>query len=146
MSVEQRIHTAVTIGAILIAALILGACGTTEASATAESPILVDEIAGSDVARITLSESAVERLDIQTASVEPWGDEFVVPSASVIIDTDGAYWVYTNPETNVFVREQIQPVYEEGLKAYFETGPGVGMSVVIVGVPELYGAEVGIGK
>jgi hypothetical protein len=70
----------------------------------------------------------------------------VVPSASVIIDPDGVYWVYTNPDSNVFVRQRIQPVFEEGLKAFFQKGPDIGMSVVIVGVPELYGAEVGIGK
>ena len=146
MRVNLERDTVVAAGAILLAVFTLGACGTTEKATVAESPIQVEEIPGSDLSQITLSESAAERLDIQTASVESSGDQFVVPSASVIIDPDGVYWVYTNPDSNVFVRERIQPVFEEGLKAFFETGPEVGMSVVIVGVPELYGAEVGIGK
>lgn len=144
MNLER--NTVVVAGAILLAAFALGACGTTDESTPVESPIQVEEIPGSDVSQITLSESAAERLDIQTAIVEPYGDQSVVPSASVIIDPNGVYWVYTNPDSNVFVRERIQPVFEEGLKAFFETGPEVGMAVVIVGVPELYGAEVGIGK
>ena len=146
MTVNLDRNSVVATGAILLAALVLGSCGTAEGSAPADSPIQIEEIPGSEISRITLSESAAVRLDIQTASVESSGDGFVVPSASVIIDPDGVYWVYTNPDTNVFVRERIEPVVEEGLRAFFETGPEVGMSVVIVGVPELYGAEVGIGK
>jgi len=140
------LNKAATTGVILIAALVLGACSTAEEVAETESPVEIEEIEGSKISRITLSESAAVRLDIQTAFVEVSGDEFVVPSAAVIIDPDGTYWVYTNPDRYVYVRKQIQPVYEEELKAFFETGPEVGMAVVIVGVPELYGAEVGIGK
>ena len=143
---NMRNGTVAAAGAILLAALALGACGTAEESAPADPPIQIEEIPGSEISQITLSESAAVRLDIQTARVESSGDQFVVPSASVIIDPEGVYWVYTNPDSNVFVRERIEPVFEEGLRAYFESGPEVGMSVVIVGVPELYGAEVGIGK
>ena len=146
MTVGQRSGTSTVVGLILVAGLTLGACGTSEETEPDEPPVSVEEIDGRDVSQITLSASAVERLGIQTVTVEPWGDDFVVPSAAVIIDPDGVYWVYTNPEVNVFVRARIQPVYEEGLSAIFETGPDVGVSVVIVGVPELYGAEVGIGK
>ena len=70
----------------------------------------------------------------------------VVSSAAVIIDPEGVYWVYTNPEPFVYIREAIRPVTEIGGEAYFEVGPAVGMAVVTVGVPELYGAEFGIGK
>jgi hypothetical protein len=146
MTVNMRRNTVAATGAILLAAVALGACGTAEESASADPPIQIEEIPGSEISQITLSESAAVRLDIQTARVESSGDQFVVPSASVIIDPEGVYWVYTNPDSNVFVRERIEPVFEKGLRAYFETGPEVGMSVVIVGVPELYGAEVGIGK
>lgn len=130
----------------LVAALALAACGSAEGVETTEEPIEVEEIAGTDLWRLTLSESAADRLDIQTATVESAGDGFVVPSAAVIIDPDGIYWVYTNPEPLVFVRHEIRPVHEEDLNAFFATGPEVGMSVVTTGVPELYGAEFGIGK
>jgi hypothetical protein len=132
--------------AAMVALLALGACGTAADLESAQSPIEVEEIEGADVARITLSESAVERLDIQTANISTSDDGFFVPSAAVIIDPDGVYWVYTNPDPRVYVRSEIRNAHEEGLKTFFDTGPNVGMAVVTVGVPELYGAEVGIGK
>lgn len=130
----------------MVALLVLGACGTAVGLGSAESPIEVEEIEGSDVARITLSESAVERLDIRTESVSTSDDGLVVPSAAVIIDPDGVYWVYTSPSLRVYVRAELLNAHEEGLETFFEVGPEVGMAVVTVGVPELYGAEVGIGK
>jgi hypothetical protein len=37
-------------------------------------------------------------------------------------------------------------VEERGQQAFFAEGPAVGTAVVTTGVPELYGAEFGIGK
>ena len=146
MTMDLQMKVAVRTAVLLIAVFVLGACGSVEESESVQAVIQVEEIPGSDVSRITLSSSAVDRLDIQTVSVESWTDGFVVPSAAVIIDPDGVYWVYTSPDPYVFVREKILNAHEESLKTYFETGPNVGMAVVTVGVPELYGAEVGIGK
>ena len=61
------------------------------------------------------------------------------------IDPYGVYWVYTNPEPLVYVREQLNQVHEDAQQAFFATGPAPGTPVVIIGVPELYGAEFGIG-
>lgn len=143
---KRPTNPAAMTGLVLVAALAFAACGTAEGVGTAEEPIEVEEIAGTDLRRLTLSESAADRLDIQTVTVESAGDGLVVPSAAVIIDPEGIYWVYTNPEPFVFVRHEIRPVREKGLRAFFETGPEVGTLVVTVGVPELYGAEFGIGK
>ncbi len=130
----------------LVSAVTLGACAATDAASSAEEPITVEEIAGTEISRLTLSASAADRLDIQTATVEPASTGMVVPSAAVIIDPAGVYWVYTNPEPLVYIREEIRPVHEEGGEAFFDLGPPTGMAVVTVGVPELYGAEFGIGK
>lgn len=134
------------IGVGLVSALTLGACATTDTPMPAEEPVTVEEIVGSEILRLTLSGSAADRLDIQTATVEPASSGMVVPSAAVIIDPAGIYWVYTNPEPLVYVREEIRPVHEDGGEAFFNVGPPKGMAVVTVGVPELYGAEFGIGK
>lgn len=137
---------AATTAAVLLAMAGLTGCSSEAEAAGGESPIAIDEIAGSDVWRITLTESAAERLDIQTSKVETAADGLVVPSAAVIIDPDGIYWVYTNPEPLVYVRQEIRPVHEADLQAFFVEGPQAGESVVTIGVPELYGAEFGIGK
>jgi len=126
--------------------LALAACSNGEEASGTEKPIAVDEIVGSDISQLTLTESAAERLDIQTVPVESGSTGFIVPSAAVIIDPAGIYWVYTNPEPLVYVRQEISPVREADLHAFFEEGPAAGMAVVTIGVPELYGAEFGIGK
>ena len=95
--------------------------------------------------RITLTESAVERLGIETAAVESRGDELVVPYDAVFLDAHGDFWVYTNPEPLVFVREPIDIVRETSDRAFLAEGPPPGTDVVTVGVPELYGSETGFG-
>lgn len=139
-------HRAIMAAAAPVLAIALGGCTTSDAALPTEEPITVEEIAGTEISRLTLSESAAQRLDIQTATIGASADGSVVSSAAVIIDPTGIYWVYTNPEPLVYVREEIRPVREAGGNAYFADGPSVGAAVVTVGVPELYGAEFGIGK
>lgn len=132
--------------AVALSALALSACTRAEGSVLDDTPITIEEIPGSAIQRLALSELAAERLDVQTSPVKSSGDGMVVPSAAVIIDERGLYWVYTSPEPLVYVRHEIRPVHEEGMQAFFEDGPPPGSLVVTTGVPELYGAEFGIGK
>jgi hypothetical protein len=137
----------VTAGLLAAAALALSGCSATPVVASEEEPITIEVVAGAvDLSRIELSASAASRLDIHTTSVAAAGDRYMVPSAAVIIDPAGAYWVYTSPEPLVFVRHELENVNEVGQRAFFDAGPAVGTAVVTVGVPELYGAEFGIGK
>lgn len=132
---------------VVAAAVMLAACSTAaEGISSGDEPVVVEEVEGTELSRLTLSESAAERLDIQTVLVEAASEGSVVPSAAVIIDPDGVYWVYANPDPFVFLRHEIRPVVEEGGQAFFVEGPEVGTAVVVIGVPELYGAEFGIGK
>jgi len=133
-------------GAVVAVTLFVGACTSDDGKPEHENPVEVEEISGSEIKRLTLTESAAERLDIQTSTVESADEGRVVSSAAVIIDPTGTYWVYTNPEPLVFVRHEIRPVREDGQQAFFEEGPAIGTLVVTTGVPELYGAEFGIGK
>ena len=91
--------------------LMLSACSGTP---TVEfiDPSSVEDVADGVLPRITLTERAVERLAITTDVVQATDDGFVVPSAAVMITTDGSYWVYTNPEPLVYLRSEIRPVTE----------------------------------
>ncbi|MEX0985492.1 MAG: hypothetical protein WD096_10655 [Actinomycetota bacterium] len=111
-----------------------------------DQPATVEELPGSELSTITLTEPAAERLDIQTVAVASSEDGLVVPSSAIYLDAGGQWWVYTNPEPSVFVRAPIQIVSEEGGEVRLSEGPPVGTQVVVVGVPELYGTEVGIGR
>jgi hypothetical protein len=131
---------------LLLAALILTGCGgSVTDEPTLHEPATVEHPEGSDVARITLSDGAAARLDIQTTPVQRMGDRIVVPSSALLVDPSGVFWVYTSPEPLVFVRRRIDVDREEAGRAFLLNGPAVGTDVVTVGVAELYGAEFEIG-
>lgn len=133
--------------ALPLAALILAACGgsVSDEYVIEEQPYTLEPIEGQDVLRVTLTESAVERLGIETAVVEEQGSKLVVPYDAVFIDAHGDMWVYTNPEPQVFIRAPIEVDRETSTQAILSDGPPAGTEVVTVGVPELYGSETEFG-
>jgi hypothetical protein len=131
---------------LLVAALLLSACGEAPSDEhVINEPLTLEEVEGTELTRITLTESAAERLGIQTAPVEAAGELTVIPSAAVLVDTEGIFWVYTNPEPLVFLRHEIRIDHEEADRTFLSAGPSLGAEVVTVGVAELSGAESEIG-
>ena len=142
---------------VSMAALALSACaGTPEETASRAQSVTIESVEGSELARLTLTDQAAERLDIQTAPVDEamvaataTGDgalvqRRVVPYAAVLYDRAGDTWAYTNPQPLVFVRHAITVDYIDGQQAVLSAGPDIGTQVVIVGATELFGAEVGV--
>lgn len=131
---------------IPLIAVLGSACSEVSAEGTETvEPAHVEPIEGSEVARVTLTESAAERIALRTARVADVGDWTVVPSGALIVDPEGRFWVYTNPEPLEFVRDEVTVELEEGRRAFISEGPPVGTEVVTVGAQELYGAESGVG-
>jgi multidrug efflux pump subunit AcrA (membrane-fusion protein) len=91
---------------------------------------------------LTLTEKAVERLDIQVAEVA----ENAIPYAALLYELDGSTFVYTNPEPLTFVRAPVVVDRIEGDRVALVEGPPAGTAVVIVGGAELIGIEFGLGK
>jgi hypothetical protein len=107
-------------------------------------PVIVEEIKGSDLSRVELTEDAARRIGLETVPTTARGGRTMVPESAIWVDVDGDAWVYTNPETLVFVRAQVVVSrYDDGL-AYLSDGPAPGTEVASVGVPELIGSEFGI--
>ena len=136
---------------LIIAGLQLSACSSVETSeAATENASVVEPIEGTELNRVLLSERAAERLDIQTTQVSEeqvdGTSRLVVPYSAVIYDLEGNTWMYISPEPLTFVRESIMVDFIEGDTAVLVDGPASGTEVVTVGVPELYGADTGIGK
>ena len=127
----------------VIAALLLSSCAeaVSDEYIVQNEPGSVEPIEGTDLARVTLADGAAERLELQTTPVAKSAGGLVVPSAAVFVDTEGVWWVYTNPEPNVFVRHEIGLERSDGGVAFLSSGPAPGTDVVTVGVPELYGVE-----
>lgn len=134
--------------------LLLAGCGEADESTpgSGHNPATVEEVAGSDLSRITLEERAVERLDLQTVPVrevtvqtaDGEATRLAVPYGAIIYDPDGGTWVYTSPEPRSFVRAPITVDRIDGDVAVLSEGPDVGTLVVSVAAVELYGAELGV--
>jgi len=129
-------------------AFALAACGgqVSDEYEREEKPYALESVEGTELQRITLVESAVERLGIETAPVETKGSSLVVPYDAVYIDSHGDFWVYTNPEPQTYVRAAIEIERETSEAAVLNEGPPAGTPVVTVGVPELYGTETEFGE
>jgi len=134
------------IAVLSLATLLLAACGQIPAT-TAEinAPITIERSDGQDPTREVLTEDAVKRLDIQTATANAaeldGAQRTVIPYAAIIYDTDGATWVYLNPEPLTFVRHPVNVDHIKGDQAFLTDTLPSGSAVVTVGVAELYGAE-----
>jgi hypothetical protein len=123
---------------------LLGACGGSSET-TSDEPAVVEEIEGSELSRVTLTPEAAERLDIKTAAVEESKGAKVVPYSAVVYSPTGETWTYTNPEGLTFVRQRVVVRRVDGDQVVLSKGPEAGTKIATVGVPELYGAEAGIG-
>lgn len=137
------------IGAVALAAVAIAvaACGQPVSDKhVIDEPAEVSEVPGLDVWKVTLTPKATERLGIETTTVSSIAGDLAVPSSSLWLDTKGVFWVYTSPEPNVYLRHAVDVVDDDGAFAVLTAGPSIGTSIVSVGVPELYGTEVGVGK
>jgi hypothetical protein len=137
--------TALAMTAQLAAGLALAA-GEGGSSSKKDRPSKVEAIEGSKVKRVTVTEKAAKRLDIQTAEVGREGaDQLSAPYASILYDISGGTWVYTMPQALTFVRQSVVVYSIKGGKVVLKEGPAPGTKIVTVGVAELYGAEKGVG-
>ena len=124
------------------------ACRSNQEKHEAEHPAIVEDIEGSDLSKITLTERAAKRIGLQTAKVTEVNQspkKLVVPYSSIIYDFNGQAWVYTSPEERTFVRHKIDIDHIQGNNVFLNDGPAEGTVVATVGVAELYGAEFKVG-
>lgn len=133
---------------LAIVALFAGACGKaiSDKYEIENEPFTLVDIAGSDLKEVVLTQRATERIGIETAQVTLSESTLVVPSSALWMDIEGVFWVYTNPAPLTYVRHAVTPFDEDGTFAYLTAGPEAGTTVVSIGVPELFGTEVGVGK
>jgi hypothetical protein len=139
---------------VVIAAALVGvpiaeamSAGPTDASApVGNRPAKTEAISGTNIKKITLTEKAAQRLDIKTVDVrQDASGARIVPYAALFYDKDGSTWVYTNPQPLTFIRARVTVDKIQTEDAIVKDGPAAGVKVVTVGVPELYGAERGVG-
>ncbi len=134
------------VAALIGASLALAGCAKTSSDAELVGPATLAPVAGSDdVQTVSLTQKAVQRLDLQMAPIAQEGAELVIPYAAVVYDANGKTWAYTSPKSLTYVRSPITVARIAGDKAFLSAGPAVGTNVVTVATAELYGTEAGIG-
>jgi hypothetical protein len=125
----------------------LSACKKMAESEEAESSAAtVEHLNGDGPARVTLTEDAAKRLDVQTAPIQEsevnGAKQKAMPYSALLYDTKGDTWAFTNPEGLTYIREPVGVARIDGDTAVLAVGPAAGTKVVTVGAAELYGSEV----
>jgi hypothetical protein len=138
----------------VLAAITVSASGCSEAGASKEenpeTAVTVEEPAEEgQPARLTVSERAEQRLGLRTEPVRPLtgqagGATEVIAYSAVVYDENGKSWTFSAPSPRTYIRVPIVITSITGQTVQLKSGPPVGTQVVVVGAPELVGAEAGI--
>ena len=137
----------------VLVVLALGAAGCSSADATnqnhGETAVTVEEVSdGSGPATVTVSELAEKRLGIRTEPVRTIAEgsaaTLTVPYTALVYDAEGDAWAFSAPSPRTYVRVPLVVGTIAGDQVRLKSGPPEGTQVVVVGAPELVGAEAGI--
>jgi hypothetical protein len=140
---------------IVPALFVIGLSGCSIADASHEPPpaeqaVQVETTGEDQPAKVILSERAEQRLGIRTVAVRAIATAhgkpapLVVPYAAVVYDADGESWAFSVAAVRTYIRVPIKISSITGDVVQLSSGPKVGTQVVVVGAPELVGAEAGI--
>lgn len=142
------IAAVVALGVIALAGLALRWSASEVAPAAEKtSPSKLESIDGSTLKRILLTEQAAQRIGLTTAAIQRGqAGKTTIPYSALVYDRTGQTWAYTQTKPLVYVREKVSVDTITGDQVILAFGPAVGTPVVTVGVAELYGAELGVGK
>jgi hypothetical protein len=139
--------------AAALAAITLSVSGCSEAGASNEenpdTAVTVERAEEGQPASITVSERAEQRLGLKTEPVRPLtgqanGATEVIAYSAVVYDEDGKSWAFSAPSPRTYIRVPIVISSITGQTVQLKSGPPLGTQVVVVGAPELVGAEAGI--
>ncbi|BCW67208.1 hypothetical protein NicSoilB4_19710 [Arthrobacter sp. NicSoilB4] len=144
---QRRLPLAAAACALLLS---LTACAQSAAvtpAAAGEAPAKVEKNATTGIAKLTVTEHGLARIDLKTEPVTAGtGTDVLLPYASLLYDANGKTWVYTNPAPRVFERQAVTVAKVEAGVVTASAGPAVGTPVVTVGAVELFGTEFNTGK
>ena len=144
---SQKPQRRLPLAAAVCAAVLFALPGCAQSVAVApavslDNPAKVEKNATTGIAKLTLTEKGLERLDLKTDTVKPGtGTDVLLPYASLLYDANGKTWVYTNPAPRVYQRQTITVAKVEAGVVTATAGPPAGTAVVTVGAAELFGAE-----
>lgn len=127
------------IGGLAVSGCNQSASGT--AAPTKEKPAKVETIDGSPTKQVVLTEQAVTRLGLETATV---GGR-TVPYSALLYDVNGDTWVFEVTGPRTYQRTKVGVRLVDGETVMLTSGPAPGRTIVTVGAAALYGTELGTG-
>ncbi|MET4135856.1 hypothetical protein [Pseudarthrobacter sp. PvP090] len=144
---QWRLSLAAAVCAALVFSVPACAAPSAAPAAVGEAPAKVEKNAATGIAKLTLTQRGMDRLELKTEPVAAGaGTEIRLPYGALMYDANGKTWVYTNPAPRVFERQEVAVSRVEDGVVTATAGPPAGTQVVTVGAAELFGAEFNTGK
>jgi hypothetical protein len=144
---QRRLPLAAAVCAALVFSLPACAAPVAAPAAVGEAPAKVEKNATTGIAKLTLTQKGVDRLELKTEPVTAGtGTEVLIPYGALMYDANGKTWVYTNPGPRVYERVEVTVSKVQSGVVTATAGPPAGTQVVTVGAAELFGAEFNTGK
>jgi hypothetical protein len=119
-----------------------------------DEAVQVEDTPGTDAKTLIFTEQALAHLDVKTEPVqelqvtrrgEAIGLRLAIPHSAMSYDADGRPWVYVKL-SGTFLRKPVEIDFMDADYIYLAGGLESGEEVVTVGVPEMQGAEFGVGE
>jgi hypothetical protein len=143
MSIARSLSS---VASVVVLGFALTSCSAHPEEAAPDPPAVVEDIPGSEVKSVALRADAAEAIGLKTAAVAKATatGRVTIPYAAVVYYLDGTTWTYTETGDHTFQRAPITVAGIAGDVATLTAGPAVGTPVVVVGAPEVLGAELEI--
>lgn len=130
-------------------------CLAEEDEAESDEAVQVEETPGTDAKTLIFTEEALTHLGVKTEAVreleatrrgEARGLRVAIPHSAMSYDARGYSWVYVREGPDTFLRKSVEIDFMDADHIYLASGLRAGDEVVTVGVPEMQGAEFGVGE
>jgi len=127
--------------AVVAVAGLLAGCEKPASNVVKSQPYQLEEIEGTDIKRVKLSDETAANIDLQTSTVRASGKQLIVPHAALIYNPEGKVFVYTRPGPETYVRAPVTVDRVVGDEAFLSKAPPAATAVVTVGAAELLATE-----
>src|SRR5262245_19956873 len=159
MNMQRRKKLAIAVSLVVAGFLILpvmhGLAEEGEDEGGGDEAVQVEDTTGTDAKTLTFTKEALAHLDVQTEPVRERqvtrlgasiGPRLAIPHSAMTYDAEGHPWVYVKGARDSFLRKSVDIDFMDGDYVYLAGGLQAGEEVVTVGVPEMQGAEFGVGE
>jgi hypothetical protein len=159
MTMQSRNKLAIAASLVAAGFLLLpavhGLADEDEEEGGGDEAVQVEDTPGTDAKTLIFTEEALAHLDVKTEPVrelqatrrgEGVGRRLAIPHSAMSYDAEGHPWVYVKGDRDSFLRKSVAIDFMDADYIYLAGGLEAGEEVVTVGVPEMQGAEFGVGE